>query len=141
MPKLGDEKYDRPDQTYTDKLTTDEIKQKLEDYKKVTKIEDVPTGTHVRYFIKKDNKMLFRLGGIIISNTGLPEYIVLGNGGKTWSVQIKNTVFFSKISLKDVQKEYEEIIFDKDAQIKGLIMENKEINSQLNKYKKKYGKI
>jgi len=141
MEKLGDDDYKRPVQTYTEKLSKDEIKQKLEDYKKVDKIGNVKIGTHVRYFSKKGNIMVFRLGGIIIANNGLPDYVILKNGTKSWSVQTKDTIFFARISLTDLQQEYEELLTKKEAQIKGLIMENKELTALVNKYKKKYGKI
>lgn len=141
MPRLTADNYKRPEQTYTEKLSKDEIKQKLEDYRKVDKIENVPVGTHVRYFTKKGNTMAFRLGGIIIAVTGLPDYLILSSGGKSWSVQVKNSIFFARISLKEIQTEYEEIVSKKDAQIKGLIMENKDLTGIIAKYKKKYGKI
>jgi len=141
MQKLANDDYERPVQTYTEKLSKDEIKQKLEDYKKVDKIENIKIGTHVRYFSKKGDKMVFRLGGIIIANNGLPDYVILKNGAKSWSVQTKDTIFFARISLADVQQEYEELLTKKEAQIKGLIMENKELTAMINKYKKKYGKI
>ena len=38
MSKLGDDNYKRPKQTYTDKLTDEDIKAKLEDYIEVDDI-------------------------------------------------------------------------------------------------------
>ena len=55
MSKLGDDNYKRPKQTYTDKLTDEDIKAKLEDYIEVDDISKVPLNTHVRYFTEKIN--------------------------------------------------------------------------------------
>jgi hypothetical protein len=102
IKKLTKDTYKQPKYTYTEKLTKEEIASKLEDYKKVNDISTVLNGTHLRYFITKDGKKLFRMGGHIINKDGLPEYIVLSNGKNSWSVQLDGTTFFQKMSNLDM---------------------------------------
>ena len=82
----------------------------------------VPQNSHLRYisFNKKQNKELFRFGGILISVKD--QYVILaGVGGKTFSAQrycyddnrklIHTTRFFKKLTDKEVlKKKLEETI-------------------------------
>ena len=69
MSKLGEDNYKRPKKTYTDKLTDDDIKAKLEDYVEVNDISMVPLNSHVRYFTERINeKKDFKFYFIIFSN-------------------------------------------------------------------------
>jgi len=111
--------------TFTETLTKDDINEKLEDYKLVDDISTVPLDTHLRYFIKKDNEMLFRMGGNLKRNLDLPNFIVLKNAlGTEWTVQVKDTIFYKKMSIKEIKEEYEEIIKELHDKIK---IKNKKI--------------
>jgi len=114
--------------TFTENLSKDDIEKKLEDYKKVEDISKVPLDTHLRYFIKKDNKLVFRMGGNLKINTKLPEYVILKNAiGKEWSVQVKDTIFFKKMSISEIKDEYEKIIDELNLKIKTLKNRIKEL--------------
>jgi hypothetical protein len=127
--KKNSDDYDRPKKTYTDNLTTEDIEKKLEDYKKVEDITKVPLDTHLRYFIKqKDGKLVFRMGGNLKINTKLPDYVILKNAiGKEWSVQVKDTIFFKKMSISEIKEEYEKIIDELNVKIKTLKNRIKEL--------------
>ena len=133
--KLGSNKYkkngfERPEITYTDQLSKEEIQDKLADYSKVEDIYKVPLGVHLRYFVKKDGQMLFRMGGQLFKNNGLPEYVILKSGTNAqWSVQIKDTVFYRKMSIVEIKQEYEDIIKKKNEKIQAL-------KEKLKKYEK-----
>jgi hypothetical protein len=97
MSRLTNDNYNKPPITYTESLSKDEIKELLKDYKKVENINDIKKGEHLRYFNKSVDEMYkFRLGGKLIINETLPKYIVLSNKKKTWSVQVKDTIFYCK---------------------------------------------
>ena len=53
--RIGNDQYQRPRKTITEKLTPEEIEKKLEDYIQVPDIYKVPLGTHLRYFSIKRN--------------------------------------------------------------------------------------
>ena len=98
--------------TFTENLSKEEISEKLEDYKLVDDISKVPLDTHLRYFVKKNNEMLFRMGGNLKRNLDLPNFIVLKNAlGTEWSVQVKDTIFYKKMSIKEIKEEYDDIIY------------------------------
>ena len=74
------------------------LKKKLEEYKQVTDISKVGLNTHLRYFTKntKTGKQMFRLGGFLSKVNLTQGYVVLNNGNLSWSVQLKNSIFFEK---------------------------------------------
>jgi hypothetical protein len=114
--------------TFTENLTKDEINEKLEDYKLVDDMTKVPLDTHLRYFVKKDNEMLFRMGGNLKRNLDLPKFIVLKNAvGAEWTVQVKDTIFYKKMSIKEIKNEYDEIISELHDKIKKLKAKIKEL--------------
>ena len=114
--------------TYTSKLTKDDIQDKLEDYKQVDDLSKVPLGTHLRYFIKKDGEMLFRMGGNLKINTGLPKFVVLKNAQNVeWTVQVEDTLFYKKMSISEIKEEYEKIIEELNAKVKKLKNKIKEL--------------
>ena len=137
--KLTDDGYKKPPQTFSEKLTDAERIELLSDYKEKN-IKDIIKGTHVRYFIKdiKTKELKFRLGGIIASIDGLPEYVILSNGKKTWSVQVNNAIFYAKMSFNDFAKEFNDKIFKKDVEIELYKNDNKRLLRELNAIKKKY---
>ena len=103
----NDKNYQRPNKTYQDNLSNQEIKEKLKEYKKVTDIRGVSIGTHIRYFsIDKNTKeKVFRLGGTLNKVDPEGRFIILGNGTLSWSVQIPSTVFFQKMSESEFKDE------------------------------------
>jgi hypothetical protein len=121
--KLSTDNYKRPQQTFTDKLSEKDIENKLEDYRE-SDIYKIPLSTHVRYFKVENEKKKFRTGGILYKNEGLPDYVVLSNGRKTWSVQVADTIFFRRMTAREIKKEYEEYIMElekKNKQLKELV--------------------
>ena len=146
MSKLGEDNYKRPKKTYTDKLTDDDIKAKLEDYVEVDDISMVPLNSHVRYFTEKINEKkkkekVFRLGGFLINKSNYEKYVILSNVPetgfinpikKTWSVNTKTSIFYKKQTLDELKEEYELEIEDLKDQIKFLKKEIKKLKSKKN---------
>lgn len=128
--------YKRPKETFTDRLSKKQIADLLVDYEKVTDLSTVPIGTHIRYITKIKGVSHFRMGGNLIITTGLPEYVILSNGSLKWSVQTKDTVFFRKINIDQIKDEYEKEIWKLNRIIKNLVMEIKDLKTELNKIKK-----
>lgn len=131
--------YKRPDVTFTDQLSKEQIEEKLEDYKKVDDIFKVPLGVHLRYFSNINGKMVFRMGGLLHKNTGLPDYVILSTnptGKPGWSVQVKDTLFYRKMTLQEIKIEYQSIIDELIGKNKKLKDENKKLNEKLLKYTK-----
>lgn len=125
--------YTRPAVTMTDQLSKEQIEELLEDYKKVDDIYQVPLGVHMRYFSNVNGKMVFRRGGLLHKNTGLPEYVILSqnpSGKPGWSVQVKDTTFYRKMTLNEIKNEYQTIIDD-------LIQKNKKLKDEIKKLKEK----
>lgn len=114
-----DNGHENQGKTFTSNLTKEEINEKLQDYKLVDDISKVPLGTHLRYFTIKDGTKLFRMGGNLKRNLDLPKFIVLVNAvGTEWTVQIKDTTFYKKMSLKEIKEEYDGIIEELHDKIK-----------------------
>ena len=144
MSKLGEDNYKRPKKTYTDKLTDDDIKAKLEDYVEVNDISMVPLNSHVRYFTerineKKKKEKVFRLGGFLVNKSNYEKYVILSNVPetgfinpikKTWSVNTKTSIFYKKQTLDEIKEEYELEIEDLKDQIKFLKKEIKKLKSK-----------
>lgn len=129
--------YVRPAVTMTDQLSKEQIEEKLEDYKKVDDIFKVPLGVHMRYFSNINGKMVFRMGGLLHKNTGLPEYVILSTtptGKPGWSVQVKDTIFYRKMTLNEIKTEYQTIIDELIEKNKKLKDDNKKLNEKLAKY-------
>ena len=120
--------YVRPQKTFTDNLSKEEIRSMLDDYIQVThdELATVKLGTHIRYFITDPNGVQhFRLGGILLNVSGVPVYIVLGNGRSTWSAQMKGSTFFKKLTVPEFRAK---IANECKAQTDGIIeMQKREI--------------
>lgn len=137
----NDTSYKKPKVTLTESLTPEEIKQKLIDYKKVKDIRDIVIGTHVRYFtkLKGTNKPVFRLGGVLTKFGPDYQYVVLSNGTVSWSVQVPDSTFFAKKSLKEMgneqitQNSNDEVeeLKNKLEKMKSIIKEQKNENEKL----------
>ena len=103
IKKLGSDKsYKRPQVTYQEKLSAKEIEEKLQGYEKIEDLADVPLNTHIRYFkINPDGTQVFRTGGFLYNKQNSEKYVMLSNGKNTWSVQVKDAIFFRKLSQKE----------------------------------------
>jgi len=137
IKKIGSDGYVRPAQTATDKLTPEEIEAKLEDYTQVTDLAKVPIGVHLRYFVLEDGKRKFRPGGILHKNDGLPLYVYLSNGTQSWAVQVQDTIFFRKMTIKEMKEDYAKQIDELQKKNDKLVEENKKLleeNKQIMKF-------
>lgn len=132
-----DTQYKKTTKSYQEKLSPDEIKEKLEEYKQVDNIDDIPLNTHLRYFMIdiKTGKKSFRLGGFLTKIQD--EYVVLSNGNLSWSVQKKNNIFFQKMTFEDLKDELIEKITKKfEKKIQDLVNENNKLKETLKEVKK-----
>ena len=69
------------------------------------------------------------------------EYVVLSNGTLSWSVQIKNTVFFQKLTFTELKKELTQKISSKyEKKIQKLLEENDKLKDTLKQVKKQIKK-
>lgn len=138
-----DKNYIKKGQSYQESLTNEEIKQKLEEYKQVTDISKVGLNTHLRYFTKntKTGKQMFRLGGFLSKVNLTQGYVVLNNGNLSWSVQLKNSIFFEKMSFTDFKKQLKKA-YDKKYKNKILKLQTEinKLKNALKEIKKKYKK-
>lgn len=124
--RISQDEYQRPIQTYTEKLTRNDIKNKLEDYIKIDNIKDLKVGQHIRYFIKSDDETLkFRSGGTIIKIDKMYKYIVLTNSKLTWSVQVQNSVLFRKLTVQELKDEFKKKLDDITSENEKIKKENK----------------
>ena len=124
--------------SYQDKLSPDEIKEKLEEYKRVDDISTVSLNAHLRYFIinEKTGDKQFRLGGFLNKIDKEKGYVVLSNGQFSWSVQIKNSIFFKKMTFQELKKELiEDVGQIYNDEIKKLKDENKKLKDTLKEIK------
>lgn len=140
-----DKSYSRPTKTYQEKLSNQEIKEKLKEYKKTTDIKSVSIGTHIRYFSvdPKTEERVFRLGGNLNKIDPEGRYIILSNGTLNWSVQIPNTIFYQKMTesefkeelKKELKKEVLTEVGYSDNEIESLKKEIKNLNKKLENYR------
>ena len=133
--RLARTSYNRPTKTYQDTLSNTEIKDKLKDYKKVNDISKIPINTHLRYFTKDTNTgdQLFRLGGVLTKIDPEMRYVILSNGNLSWSVQIKISTFFQKMSDTEVRAEIKKEITEEQGSIDEINELKKYIKTLTNK--------
>lgn len=131
-----DTSYKKTTKSYQDKLSPDEIKNKLKEYKQVDDIKEVSLNSHLRYFTinTKTGKKQFRLGGFLTKIA--KEYVILSNNTLSWSVQIKSTVFFQKMTFAELEDELKKKINAKyEKKIKKLEEENSILKNTLKQVK------
>lgn len=145
----NDKNYKRPEKTYQDTLTNQEIKDKLKEYKKCQDIKTVSIGTHLRYFTVNSNtkEKIFRLGGTLNKIDPEGRFVVLGNGTLSWSVQISGTQFWQKLSeaeikeemKEDIKKELKKDFLNTDGFVTDQILEkeNKDLKKEIKNLQKK----
>ena len=140
---------DKTKNSYQNKLSPKEIKEKLEEYKKVDDLSKVALEAHLRYFTFNDKgDKQFRLGGFLRKIDIGKGYVILSNGQLSWSVQIKNSIFFQKMTFQELKLELREEIEKKYiSEMNSLKDENKKllkalknIGEQASKNKKKSSK-
>jgi len=132
-----DTSYKKTSKSYQEKLSPNEIKQKLEEYKQVENIKSVSLNSHLRYFNfnPKTGQKQFRLGGFLTKIN--EDYVILSNGTLSWSVQINNSVFFQKLTFSELKQELTEKISNKyEKKIEKLNNENINLKETLKKVKK-----
>jgi len=71
------------------------------------------------------------MGGSLLNNQGLPDYVILSNGSNSWSVQIDGTIFFRKQSLKEIKEEYNKIISELEEEKNNIVLTNKGLVSKI----------
>ena len=101
---------DKKKLTYQQRLSKQDIKDKLKDYKKIINISNVPIGTHIRYFTNIDKEQVFRLGGQLNKIDSENRFITLSNGKINWSVQLKSATLFQKMTDDEIKEEMKEEI-------------------------------
>ena len=120
------------------KLSIEEIKEKLKEYTRIDDISKVNIGTHLRYFtIESNGNKLFRLGGFLNKVNLKDGYVVLGNNKITWSVQIKTSIFYKKMNYRELKKKIEKIKSKYLKKIQELEKENDNLKKVLKRLKRK----
>lgn len=133
MQRLTDDNYKRPKLTVSDILSPEEIKKILRNYEQVSNISSLVQGDIVKYFEILDNgKYKYKPGGRVIINKD-PDYIVLSNGKKSWSVQLDKHIIFREIDIDKIILMYEDIVKQKNKRIEELLF-------LLRRYKNDYEK-
>jgi len=124
--------------TFQETLSNEQIKKYLNDYKKVDDISKIGISTHLRYFTldPKTNKQLFRLGGYLNKFGDNGEYIILSNGDLSWSVQIKNSLFYKKMTDQELKEELKQEILTETQET--IINELDELKKEYKNLEKKY---
>lgn len=130
--RISKDNYKRPKHTLQEKMTEEEIQEKLEDYIEISDIKTVPLKTHIRYYTLIPDasgtlKKVFRLGGQLKNKDNADKYIILSNGTISWTVQIDTSILYRKMTQDEIKDEYESIISDLESQILGLKKDNKKL--------------
>ena len=151
MSRLGNDGYKRPKKTFTDKLSAEEIKDKLEDYVEVEDIGKVPLNSHMRYFTekydekKKKNIKVFRLGGFLVNKNNYDKYVILSNvpdtgvinnNKKTWSVNTQKSIFYRKQTIDEIKEDYKDELEELYDEVDNLKKQIKKLTLENNKLKK-----
>jgi len=153
MYRLADSGYDRPNETYTDKIQNEkDVNELLEGYEEVKDVNSIVPGDFVRYikWDAKNNCERFILGGRVLNVER--EYLLLaGKNNGTFSAQryykegdkIKyETRFFKKLTGDEKAKKDMEKLSSKAMKIideyKKVIKELKDENVLLKKELRKF---
>jgi hypothetical protein len=130
--------YNNNNKTFQETLSNEQIKKYLNDYKKVDDISKIGISTHLRYFTldSKTNKQLFRLGGYLNKFGDNGEYIILSNGDLSWSVQIKNSTFYKKMTDQELKEELKQEILTETQET--IINELDDLKKEYKNLEKKY---
>lgn len=137
IKRLSNTTYKRPKVTYTDNINNDKeaVLDYLNGYEQIEDISKIALKTHIRYFtLEKDGTRKFRLGGTLIKKH--KDYIVLVSNNKTWSVQLKNTIFYRKMTIPEVIDLYEDKLEEYEEKINSMDLKMKSLKSLIKHYKK-----
>ena len=140
--RLANDEYKRPKTTLQDKLSADEIQEKLEDYVEVEDISKVSLNTHLRYFSiitdpkKKTTKKAFRLGGFLTNKNEYEKYVILSNGKSSWSVNTKQSIFYRKMGIEEIKETYQDEIDELNEVVEKQKKEIKKLTKEISKLKK-----
>jgi len=129
--------YIRPELTYTDLLTKEQIETLLIDFEEIKDINEISIGTFIRYFEYKDNELKFRVGGILSVKRPEEGYIYLKNNQINWPVQLKNCLLFRKLTTIEVRKEFDKKFFKQEKEINDLLKMVRDLEMENLKLKKK----
>ena len=140
--RISKDDYKRPKHTIQDKMTEEEIDEKLEDYIEIEDIFKVPLNSHIRYYTLipgKDGeiKKAFRLGGQLKNKDNADKYIILSNGKVTWTVQMDTSILYRKMTLEEIKEDYENIIKDLEEANLQLKKDNKKLLKKIIEFEKK----
>jgi hypothetical protein len=140
--RISKDDYKRPKHTIQDKMTEEEIEEKLEDYIEIEDIFKVPLNSHIRYYTLipgKDGeiKKAFRLGGQLKNKDNADKYIILSNGKVTWTVQMDTSILYRKMTLEEIKEDYENIIKDLEEANLQLKKDNKKLLKKIIEFEKK----
>jgi hypothetical protein len=119
----------------------EDLKEKLKYYDRVESknIADIPLGSRVKYIeVLEDNRFKYKPGGVIIVNKA-PQYLILAENKKSWSVQLdRHIIFVERFEL--ARKHYENTIKKLTDRVKEVTELNKKLRRDilaLEKNKKK----
>jgi hypothetical protein len=131
--KLNDVEYIGPVKTFTESLTSEEIKDLLDGYKETPYLL-LKKGHLIRYFIKdkETGKFKFRLGGNILN---IYDNFIVVYGKHKFSVQFENTIFWQQTPLSEIKEQIEEKYKDE------LIKKDDDIKIKNNTIDKMYEEI
>ena len=140
--RISKDDYKRPKHTIQDKMTEEEIDEKLEDYIEIEDIFKVPLNSHIRYYTLipgKDGeiKKAFRLGGQLKNKDNADKYIILSNGTVTWTVQMETSILYRKMTIEEIKEDYENIIKDLEEANLQLKKDNKKLLKKIIEFEKK----
>lgn len=140
--RISKDDYKRPKHTIQDKMTEEEIDEKLEDYIEIEDIFKVPLNSHIRYYTLipgKDGeiKKAFRLGGQLKNKDNADKYIILSNGKVTWTVQMETSILYRKMTIEEIKEDYENIIKDLEESNLQLKKDNKKLLKKIMEFEKK----
>lgn len=139
--RLSKDDYKRPKSTVQDKLSADEIQEKLEDYIEVDDISKVSLNTHLRYFSvvtdpkKKTTTKAFRLGGFLSNKNEYEKYVILSNGKNSWSVNTKTSIFYRKMNMVEIKESFQDEIDDLTEVVEKQKKEIKKLTKEIKKLK------
>jgi len=140
--RISKDEYKRPKHTIQDKLTEDEIEEKLADYIEIENINKVPIGSHIRYYTLIPNKngeliKTFRLGGQLKNKDNSDKYIILSNGKLTWTVQMDTSILYRKMTIDEIKEDFENIIKELEDSNLQLKKDNKKLLKKIIELEKK----
>jgi hypothetical protein len=145
------QQYVRPEKTYQEMISDEEIKKLLSSYIEVPSgsLLSIPIGTHIRYFSydTKTGKEHFRIGGMLQSVDNKLRFLKLSNGKASWTAQIPTCRFYKKMGddeyckhvreeIKKETKDYINNLKNKIERLEKQVVELKQIKIAYDNLKK-----